>query len=225
MTKIAGPVNGTGSSGVWTVACPMNDAEGHPAGFASNCLSVHAFCRVVRREGSCNGNSTLTFAMFAWLPCGSFGSVTFVTRSAPSALLVLPLVETENLGVNFRLAQFVTWNGTPILSVFPSLEWIVPVTSILLQLVGLNWKLSRVVIALMCWISSGMPSIDVGIAYGVPGGLEVTVSAAVRGLTSILPRTITQSQESSPAGFAELRSRSYGPAFAGTSNVMPNGAP
>ncbi len=58
------------------------------------------------------GSSTLTFAMFAWLPCGSLGSVTFAVRLAPSALLVFPLVETENFGVNFRLAQFVAWNGT-----------------------------------------------------------------------------------------------------------------
>ena len=39
-------------------------------------------------------------------------------------------------------------------------------TSILLQFVGLNWKSARVVIALTCWISSGMPSMLVGIASG-----------------------------------------------------------
>ena len=80
------------------------------------------------------------------------------------ALLVCALVETANLGVKLRFLQLVTWNGTPIVSVAPSLEWIVPVTSILLQLVGLNWKSERVVIALMCWISSGIPSMLVGIA-------------------------------------------------------------
>ena len=46
-------------------AWPITDAAGHPAGLASNCAAVHAFCNVVRRDGSCLGRSTLTFAMFA----------------------------------------------------------------------------------------------------------------------------------------------------------------
>src|SRR5271154_1620923 len=146
-----------------TFACPITDGVGHPAGFASNCAAVHAFCNVVSREGSCLGSSTLTIRMFAWLPNGSLGSVTFAVKLAPLALLVFPLVETVNFGVNFKAAQFVTWNGTPIVSVAFWLEWIVPVTSILLQLVGLNWKFPRVVIALTCWISRGIPSILVGI--------------------------------------------------------------
>ena len=44
------------------LACPTIDAGGHPAGLVSNCAAVHAFCRVVRREGSCLGSSTLTSA-------------------------------------------------------------------------------------------------------------------------------------------------------------------
>src|SRR5580700_8096605 len=108
-----------------------------------------------------------------------------------------------------------------MLSVPPSLEWIVPETSILLQFVGLNWKLPRVVVALMCWISNGIPSMLVGIASLVPGGFDVIVIAAVSGLTSILPRTRMQSH-----GGLKLFvcARSNGPAFAGTSNVIPNGA-
>ena len=50
------------------LACPMIDAGGHPAGLVLNCAAVHAFCSVVRREGSCLGRSTLTLLMFAWVP-------------------------------------------------------------------------------------------------------------------------------------------------------------
>ena len=47
------------------VACPTIEAAGQLAGFASNVAAKHAFCRVVRRDGSCLGRSTLTLAMFA----------------------------------------------------------------------------------------------------------------------------------------------------------------
>src|ERR1700685_3060194 len=104
-----------------------------------------------------------------------------------------------------------------MLSVPPSAEWIVPETSILLQLVGLNWKLPRVVVALIFWISSGIPSMLVGIAPEVPGGVEVTVIAVVIGLISIFPRTRMQSH----AGLKLfVCARSNGPAFAGTVNVI-----
>jgi hypothetical protein len=36
-------------------------------------VSVHAFCNVVRREGSCLGSLTLTLAMFACVPHAAFG--------------------------------------------------------------------------------------------------------------------------------------------------------
>src|ERR1700683_2444029 len=160
--------------------------------------------------------------MFAWVPNDPAGSSTLVARLAPSALLVFPLVETVNFGVKLNALQCVTWNGTPIVSILFSLEWIVPVTSILLQLVGLNWKFERVVIALMCWISSGIPSSDVGIVSGVPGGFDVIVTAAVSGLISIFPRTSTQSH----GGWLwAVFAKSNGPAFAGTVNVIPHGAP
>ena len=61
----------------------------------------------------------------------------------------------------------------------------------------------------------------VGIESGVPGGLEVIVIADVNGSSSILPLTTTQSH----AGWLFfVFARSNGPAFAGTSNVKPNGA-
>ena len=88
----------------------MFDAAGQPAGLVLNCAAVHAFCSVVRREGSCLGRSTLTSLMFAWVPRAA-GTVSFAVRLAPLALLVLPLVETANLGLNFRLEQSAAWNG------------------------------------------------------------------------------------------------------------------
>ena len=39
------------------------------------------------------------------------GSVSFAVRLAPSALLVLPWVETVKLGLNLRLEQSAAWNG------------------------------------------------------------------------------------------------------------------
>ena len=35
-----------------------------------------------------------------------------VIRSAPSALLVFPLVEKETWGPNFRVAQLAIWTGS-----------------------------------------------------------------------------------------------------------------
>ena len=130
-------------------------------------------------------------------------------------------METANFGSNFNAAQFVTWNGVEIVLVPPSFSCTVPVSDIFEQFVGLNWKFPRVVVALTCWISSGIPSMLVGIESGDPGGLEVIVIAAVSGFSSILPLTTTQSH----AGWLLfVFARSNGPAFAGTSNVIPNGA-
>ena len=49
------------------------DAGGQLAGLVLKTLSVQAFCSVDSREGSCLGSSTLTFAMFACVPCGALG--------------------------------------------------------------------------------------------------------------------------------------------------------
>jgi len=53
---------------VCTTACPMTDSGGQLAGFVSNALAVHAFCSVVKREGSCLGSSTLTDLTLASVP-------------------------------------------------------------------------------------------------------------------------------------------------------------
>ena len=60
--------------GVIAFACPTTDAAGQPAGLVLNCAAVHAFCSVVRREGSCLGSSTLTcFDVRVWVPSGPVG--------------------------------------------------------------------------------------------------------------------------------------------------------
>ena len=72
-TKNAGPLNGVGSTGVLVVASPILAAAGQLAGFSANVFSGQAFCSVLRRAGSFAGRLTLTFAMFASLPCGVAG--------------------------------------------------------------------------------------------------------------------------------------------------------
>ena len=75
---------------------------------------MHAFCSVVRREGSAIGNCRSTLWMFA-----SPGfCATLTTRLAPFALLVVPCVEAVKRGLNGRLAQFAASNGldTPALA-------------------------------------------------------------------------------------------------------------
>src|SRR5258705_13510347 len=88
LTKYAGPVNGTGITGVLAVACPTIDAAGQFAGLASNVPAGHACCNVVNRDGNCFGRSTLTLAMFA--SYGPAGYVSFTDKLAPLALDVLP---------------------------------------------------------------------------------------------------------------------------------------
>ncbi len=121
--------------------------SGSRQGSASNCLAVHAFCSVVNRDGSAFGSSTLTLAMFGVVPCVRSGRATFAVRLAPLALLVFPLVETENFGANFRCAQFVTWNGVANVLLAPLTLVIAPPTLnvSLAQLVGLNVKPGRLI--------------------------------------------------------------------------------
>ena len=71
LTKIAGPDNVPGRIGVCTTAKPIFDADGQFAGFRLNCASVQAFCSVVNLDGSAFGSSTLTLAIFAYVPCGA----------------------------------------------------------------------------------------------------------------------------------------------------------
>src|SRR5580692_6506671 len=118
-TKYAGPVNGTGITGVVAVACPTIDAAGHPAGLASNVASGQAFWSVVRREGSFLGSSTLTREMFA--SYGPAGYASFTCRLAPSAREVFPDTVAVSFGLNARTAQLVAWNGTESPAEDPSL--------------------------------------------------------------------------------------------------------
>ena len=75
------------------------------------------------------------------LDCGpSCGGTSFTCSDAPSFLLVFPLVAAVNPGLNARLAQSPTWNGTEVRAVAPSTPVIVPVTLIGSQLVGSNVK-------------------------------------------------------------------------------------
>jgi len=51
-------------------------------------------------------------AMFAWLPDGACGQVSFTLRARAFCFFeVFPDVGTVNLAADFRLAQFVAWNG------------------------------------------------------------------------------------------------------------------
>ena len=56
----------TGNTGVSAKTVPTLESAGQLAGFASNTWEVHAFCRVVNRDGSCLGKSTFTDLMFDW---------------------------------------------------------------------------------------------------------------------------------------------------------------
>ena len=65
LTKIAGPVSGTGrTAACGPLACPTADAGGQAGGVRFEDLARHAFCNVVNLDGSCLGRSTLTRAMF-----------------------------------------------------------------------------------------------------------------------------------------------------------------
>ena len=96
------------------------------------------------------GSSTLTLLMFAWVPSAP-ATVDFAVRLAPSARLVLALVVTVKLGLNFRLAQSAAWNGVETFTVSWSagLAGFAPAPVIAsaidngLQLVGLTVKLGR----------------------------------------------------------------------------------
>lgn len=105
--------------------------------------------------------------------------MSFTVRLAPFALLVFPDVEKENFGANFSVAQFATWNGTDRLLAVPSSLVMVPVMFWGLQFVGLIANPGRSIVALMCLISSGIPSRICGIEYAAPVGFVVTVTCAV----------------------------------------------
>src|SRR5580698_8725810 len=118
LTKIIGPVNGSGRIGVVAVACPMTAALGQPAGFVLNCFSVEACCSVSSRDGKSFGSSTLTVFMLDWVPSLT-GIVSFTERLAPFALLVLPLVDALNVGLNASSLHASACSGAEVLAVCP----------------------------------------------------------------------------------------------------------
>src|SRR5271154_4933139 len=121
-----------GSVGVTAVAVPTFEPSGHANGLASNNAARHAFCSVVRREGSCLGSVTNTEAMFAWpAPC-----VIVVTRLAPLAFDGLPLVDAVKVGVKGSGLQASAWNGLEMLAVAPSVDVSVDSVLSIPQLVG-----------------------------------------------------------------------------------------
>src|ERR1700686_3988303 len=185
---------------------PTSEAAGHPAGFAANWLSVHAFCRVVSRAGRTLGNCTSTFWMFAspgFCP-------TLTSRPAPLALLVTPGAEAENDGANGRPAPPPAAKAldTPLLSAAsPALTGtpvIVAVTCLAAQLVGLKMKAGRLTSTLTLRNLNRTPSWICG------RGSELTVNCPVLELTATEARTTTLP-------------RLKGPATAGTTIDRPNG--
>src|SRR5262245_23629694 len=96
-----------GSVGVTAVTVPTFDSGGHEDGLAANVASRHAFCSVVRREGSCLGSVTSTDLMLAPLE----GILIVVSRLAPLVFEVCALLAAENDGLNPSEPQFSAWNG------------------------------------------------------------------------------------------------------------------
>ena len=88
---------------------------------------------------------------------------------------VLPLVDAVSFGANASPAQPATWKRLETAALAPSLPVTVPVTAIGLQLVGLNVKPGRSIVALIVRISVGTPSMICG------NGSVVTVTCAVCG--------------------------------------------
>src|ERR1700688_529632 len=102
--------------------------------------------------------------MFVCVANGVLGFASFTVRLAPLALLVLPVVETVNLGANLSAAQFVTWNGTATGVLAASSLVMLPARVWGLQFVGLNVNPGRSMRTLTCLICSGIPSRICGIA-------------------------------------------------------------
>ena len=123
-------------------------------------------------------------------------------RLAPSFFEACAAVVTTVFGSNFRLAQFVAWNGTDSEAAAPSSLPIVPVTAIGVQLVGLNVKPFAVDETLTALICTGIPSMIAGSHRTLAGVFVVTVSAAVTGSISIFARTTTIGRPGGVGGVA-----------------------
>ena len=225
-TKIAGPSNGTGISGVIAFACPMNDADGQPAGFASNCAFGARLLQRRQPRRELLGEIHLDPRDVRLGTLRRVGVGQLHRRLAPLALLVFPLrgdrefrCELQDRAVG-DLERHFDRRGRAFVALRS-----LPVIFIGSQLVGLNVNPGRLIMTLTFLICTGIPSIRCGIAYPSSSLLVVTVSAAVLGLTSIFARTTTQSHAGSWLGLDVSCSRSNGPAFTGLTIDRPNGAP
>src|SRR5664279_3402361 len=204
LTRYAGPVSGLARIGVLAVAVPTSDSFGQDAGFASKTAARHAFCSVVRRDGSCLGSETLTERMLASPPpgCGPPLEVTFTSRLAPDALLACPAVDTEKDGLNGRVAQPAAWKRLESGACAPPIEVTVALMAFGSQLVGLNVKPGRSRVTSTRLILRGMPLRIVG------KGSETSVTCASVGSMKSAWRITTVP-------------RSNGPATAGTMTATP----
>ena len=100
-----------------TFARPTTDAAGQPAGLASNCAEVHAFCSVVNLDGSCFGRSTFTerCSTASWPGSHQRARRIYDLRGQARTLrfTAFPAVETLKFGANFKLWHDPIWKGAP----------------------------------------------------------------------------------------------------------------
>src|ERR1700744_5824543 len=103
--------------------------------------SSQAFWIVVRRDGIVVGKTSLVL----WMLASPLAALSLSTRPVPATRLTFGSSSTESCGLNGSAAQFVAWNGylpgnAPSGTPAAPHPVSVPVTSIGLQLVGLNVK-------------------------------------------------------------------------------------
>src|SRR6476646_3687183 len=187
-TRIAGPVSLPGSVGVFARAPPTNDPGGQWNGFDSNVAAGHAFCSVVRRDGSSLGSCTLTDLTFAWPGI----SLSVVSRLAPLAFDVFALLFALNEGLNFRALHAVSCSGLDRFCVAPNVDVIVDSVASGEQLVGFNRNPCLL-------IDTVTPRNLVGMPLTIVGSVAVVVTRAVNGSTLIVARVVTGPRLNGPA--------------------------
>ena len=88
------------STAAYGTAIPTTEASGQPAGFASNCAAVQAFCSVVNRDGNSLREFDFDPRDVRFLRIARLrplvGGTSFTCRLAPLALLVFPGVDAAN---------------------------------------------------------------------------------------------------------------------------------
>ena len=138
-TRYAGPLRLPGRTGVVAVAVPTLEPTGQANGLAAYVASAHAFCIVVKREGSCRGSWVTTEWMFAsWAPW-----LRLTLRLAPLSFDVLELDDTVNLGLNGSALQLATLKGLDRVCVALKVDVNVVLVASAPQLVGLKRKFGR----------------------------------------------------------------------------------